>query len=301
MAKSRTDPRIVNALTVDVEEYFHPSEVQLNAKRADWPSFPLRLDGQIESILDLFDNHAVKATFFILGWVAERSPSLVRMIAVRGHEIACHSYAHQLVYLMKRAEFRRDTLRAIAAIEDACSISPEVYRAPSYSIRKDSLWALEILVECGFKADSSIYPITHYRYGIPGFSRHLRMLETPSGPIQEIPIATVRLYNGTIAPVGGGGYLRLLPYCYTAAGIRRINASEQKPACVYFHPWEIDPQQPRLTKSVISYLRTYTGMSGMFGKIDRLLTEFSFGTVSGVYLRDRTMVAPGAQLQTLLS
>jgi polysaccharide deacetylase family protein (PEP-CTERM system associated) len=274
---------MINALTVDVEEYFHPSEVQQHINQTDWATLPSRIEHQIDRILDLFDRRDVTATFFILGWVAERHPALVRKISKRGHDIACHSYAHQLVYGMTPAQFREDTRRAVRVIEDACGVQPLAYRAPSYSITTRCLWALEILVENGFAYDSSIYPIKHDRYGIPGFNRHATVIETPSGPIQEIPIGTVKLGGDTAAPIGGGGYLRMLPYRYTAAGIRRVNTEERMPVCVYFHPWEIDPSQPSLASGVVSWLRTYTGIRGMYSKIDRLLCEFSFGPVSDVY------------------
>jgi len=279
---------MVNALTVDVEEYFHPSEVQRHVSRSDWPSLQSRVEQQIDRILDLFDEHTVTATFFVLGWVAERHPALVRRIAARGHEIGCHSYSHQLVYGMTPAEFQEDTRQAIAAIEHACCLRPVSYRAPSYSITSKCLWALDILVENGFVYDSSIYPIKHDRYGIPGFSRHSTVLQTSNGPIQEIPIGTVKLGGDTVAPIGGGGYLRMLPYRYTAAGIRRVNEEENQPVCVYFHPWEIDPCQPALASGVVSWLRTYTGIRGMYAKIDRLLYDFSFGSISDVYQTSRT-------------
>jgi polysaccharide deacetylase family protein (PEP-CTERM system associated) len=274
---------MLNALTVDVEEYFHPAEVQMYADPSCWSSLPARVAGQTEQILDLLDRHGVRATFFILGWVAEHRPSVVRRIASRGHEIACHSFSHQLVYSMTPAAFRADTQRAVTAIEDACGVTPRAYRAPSYSITQESLWALEVLVECGFTCDSSIYPIRHDRYGIPGFSRHALLVDTPSGSIQEIPAATVLLGGGTVAPVGGGGYLRLLPYRYTAAGIRRVNREESKPVCIYFHPWEIDPGQPRMAKGAVSRLRTYMGLRSMHRKLDRLLSEFSFSTLSAAF------------------
>jgi polysaccharide deacetylase family protein (PEP-CTERM system associated) len=274
---------MINALTVDVEEYFHPSEVQRHVSRSDWPFLQSRVEVQVDRILNLFDNHRVSATFFVLGWVAERQPALVRRIAARGHDIGCHSYAHELVYGMTAVEFQEDTRRAVAAIEDACGIRPVAYRAPSYSITSKCLWALDILVENGFVYDSSIYPIKHDRYGIPGFNRHATVLQTPSGPIQEIPIGTVKLGGDTVAPIGGGGYLRMLPYRYTAAGIRRVNEEENQPVCVYFHPWEIDPSQPALASGVVSWLRTYTGIRGMYSKIDKLLYDFAFGSLPDVY------------------
>jgi polysaccharide deacetylase family protein (PEP-CTERM system associated) len=274
---------MVNALTIDVEEYFHPSEVQLSVTEDQWESLPSRVEEQTRRVLELLDRHQVQATFFVLGWVAERHPGLVRLILDGGHEVGCHSYAHRLVYDLSPAAFREDTRRALTAIEDAGGVTPRAYRAPSYSITARSLWALEILVESGFRHDSSIYPVSHDRYGIPGFDRHATMLQTPSGPIYEVPIATVQLPMGGVAPVGGGGYLRLLPYRYTSAGIRRINRTDIQPAVIYFHPWEIDASQPRLASGFISRLRTYGGLRGMESKLDRLCSEFRFATLADVY------------------
>lgn len=272
-----------NALTVDVEEYFHPAEVQKAVDPELWKQMPSRIESQVAEVLELLAERQVKATFFILGWVAENHPRAIREIATAGHEIACHSYAHRLVYAMQPKEFRQDTQRAIAAIQDACGTTPQAYRAPSYSITRQSLWALEVLIECGFTRDSSIYPIAHDRYGIPGSERHAHVLQTPSGPIQEISPGTVRLFGGSVAPVGGGGYLRLLPYRYTAAGIRRVNREERQPACLYFHPWEIDPDQPRLPVGRLAAFRTYRGLPTMRQKLRRLLSEFQFGPMQEVY------------------
>lgn len=274
---------VINALTIDVEEYFHPSEVQLTVDASRWDSLPSRAEYQTGRVLDLLDRHGVSATFFVLGWLAERKPQLVREIAGRGHEIGCHSYAHQLVYELTPEQFMVDTRRAIAAIQSACGRRPVAYRAPSYSITRDCLWALDALVQMGFRFDSSIYPIHHDRYGIPGFDRFAAVANTASGSITEIPIGTVKLGRNTIAPIGGGGYLRLLPYRYTAAGIRRVNTTESSPVCVYFHPWEIDPEQPRLASGLISRLRTYSGLKSMELKLDRLLRMFEFSTISAVY------------------
>jgi polysaccharide deacetylase family protein (PEP-CTERM system associated) len=274
---------ILNALTVDVEEYFHATEVQNATKAQSWDSFPSRVELQVERTLELLESKRARATFLILGWVAQRYPQVVRRIVDSGHEIGCHSHLHRLVYDLTPAEFREDTLRAVRAIEDACGITPRIYRAPSYSITRRSLWALEILVECGFTQDSSIYPISHDRYGIPGSRRQPHWLNTPSGPIFEVPIATVALANGHVLPVGGGGYLRLLPYRYCAAGIRRLNENDRSPACIYFHPWEIDPQQPHLSLGLVARIRTYAGLAGMKAKLARLLDEFHFARMSDIY------------------
>jgi polysaccharide deacetylase family protein (PEP-CTERM system associated) len=288
---------MLNAVTVDVEEYFHPTEVQSEVDQSRWANLPSRIEPQLKLILALLATRRTKATFFVLGWVAERHPRAIQEIVAAGHEIGCHSYAHQLVYSLTPREFRKDTRRAVAAIEDACGVTPRVYRAPSYSIIRKSMWALEILVEEGFAADSSIYPITHDRYGIPGSPRHPHVIETQAGPIREFPIATVKLSKDRVAPIGGGGYLRLLPYRYTSAGIRRLNRDENQPACIYFHPWEIDPDQPRLATGLIARLRTYTGVRGMTRKLDRLLGEFEFSTLSqacGEIARSAAVIARSA-------
>jgi polysaccharide deacetylase family protein (PEP-CTERM system associated) len=274
---------MLNALSIDVEEYFHPEEIQASVGSDQWATLPSRVEDQVSRVLDLLAARNVKATFFILGWVAKHNPRCARAIVAAGHEVSCHSYAHQLVYRLTPGEFRKDTQLAVKVIEDACGVRPMIYRAPSYSITKESLWALETLVECGFTHDSSIYPISHDRYGIPGFERRAHIIQTPSGPIHEIPAASVKISGNRILPIGGGGYLRLLPYRYTSAGIRRLNRHEQEPACIYFHPWEIDPEQPRLASGAIASLRTYTGLRGMTRKIDRLITDFQFSTMGAVY------------------
>ena len=272
-----------NIISVDVEDYFHPSEVRGALSPADWVNTPSRVAEAVRRVLELLARHEISGTFFVLGWVAHHHPRLIREIAAHGHEIGCHSYDHRLVYELDAAEFREDTKRAQAAIADACGIMPRLYRAPSYSITRQSMWALEVLAECGFTHDSSIYPIPHDRYGVPGFRRHGQKLTTPSGPIFEVPIATVRLSRSRVAPVGGGAYLRLLPYRYLAAGIKRINETEAQPACIYFHPWEIDPDQPRLASGWVSRVRTYAGIGGMFAKLDRLFSDFRFTTCTAVY------------------
>lgn len=274
---------MINAFTVDVEDYFHPSEVGANITPDRWSSLPSRVEIGTSFLLDLLASHKVRGTFFVLGWVAAHKPALVRRIAEAGHEVACHSYEHRLVYELSPAEFKADTMAAVRAIKDACGVTPRAYRAPSFSITQKSLWALDILAECGFTHDSSICPIVHDRYGIPGSPRHAYLIETASGPLVEVPVATVRLSSTRIAPVGGGGYLRLFPYRYTAAGLRRVNNQEAKPACVYVHPWEVDPSQPRLAHGRIARLRTYMGLRTVGNKLDRLLQEFKFSPLRDVH------------------
>ena len=285
---------VLNVISVDLEDYFHPTEVQMCLGKRNSDSLTSRVELSTARVLELFESRGVTATFFVLGSVARRCPGLIRRVASAGHEIACHSYAHRLVYEMTPDEFKRDTQAAKAAIEDACGISPVAYRAPSYSITEKSFWALEVLVECGFTHDSSICPIHHDRYGIPGFGRHAQMIETRQGPILEVPVATVQLSKVRVAPVGGGAYLRLMPYRYTAAGIRRINNIEKQPACIYFHPWEVDPGQPRLASGFIARVRTYTGLSKMAEKVERLLSDFRFSTVCDVYPQMSTASAMAA-------
>ena len=273
---------MTNAFTIDVEDYFHPSEVSKSVPMTRWPTLDPRVEVGTDILLKELESAGARATFFILGWVAARHSHLIRRIAEAGHEIGCHSHLHGLVYDMSTSAFRNDLMQARGAIEDACGVAPRAYRAPSYSIVKKSLWALEILVECGFTHDSSIFPIVHDRYGIPGAERFVHTIVTPSGPIIEAPVATVKLRSGRIAPVGGGAYLRLFPYTYTAAGIRRLNHVEHQPACIYVHPWELDPDQPRLASGIVSRLRTYSGLRTVREKIRRLLAEFSFAPLTAL-------------------
>jgi polysaccharide deacetylase family protein (PEP-CTERM system associated) len=284
--RRRSQPPVIspmfNVFTVDVEDYFHPTEVA-HADPTQWPTFPSRIHIGVDFLLEALAEHDSRGTFFILGWVADHHPEIVRKVAAAGHEIGCHSYQHRLVYDLTPAQFKEDTRRAVRVIEDACGISPRVYRAPSYSIVDKSFWALDVLVECGFTHDSSIYPIIHDRYGVPGFSRHAKVVTTQSGPIVEVPIAAAPLSGVRVAPVGGGAYLRLFPYRYTAAGIRRINQVDGQPACIYVHPWEMDPHQPRLAKGFVSRLRTYSGLAAMSGKVLKLLSEFHFSTLSEIH------------------
>jgi polysaccharide deacetylase family protein (PEP-CTERM system associated) len=272
-----------NAISVDVEDYFHPTEIQRYVPRSRWEQLPPRVEMATQRVLDLFASHGVRGTFFVLGWVARRHPALVRLIAENGHELGCHGFDHRLAYHLTPAEFQQDVEHAQDAIAQASGIRPRLYRAPSYSITSQSMWALELLVSLGFTHDSSIYPVNHDRYGAPGFPRHAGLVQTPSGPILEVPAATVRLPGGGVAPIGGGAYLRIFPYRYIAAGVRRVNREERQPVCIYFHPWEMDPGQPRLARSLLSRLRTYAGLSRMAAKTERLLKEFSFRPLTEVF------------------
>jgi polysaccharide deacetylase family protein (PEP-CTERM system associated) len=271
---------IVNAMTIDVEDYFQVSAFEDRVCRTKWDTFESRVCRNTERLLEIFGAAGVQATFFVLGWVAERFPDLVRQIRLGGHEIASHGYAHRLVYSTTPDEFRDDLRRAKAALESAAGVPILGYRAPSFSITRDSLWALDVLIEEGYVYDASIYPVRHDRYGIPDWKRHVHRVERPGGSIWELPGSTAR-WAGMNFPMGGGGYFRLLPYGWTRRGIEKVN-DEQRPAIFYLHPWEIDPEQPRIATSGLTQVRHYGNLGKTETRLRRMLKEFSFGRVSDV-------------------
>jgi polysaccharide deacetylase family protein (PEP-CTERM system associated) len=262
-------------MTVDVEDYFHVEAFSNVVVRADWDTYACRVEANTRRLLDLLDEYRAEATFFILGWVADRYPSLVREIVARGHEPACHSYWHRLIYRLDQCEFAEDTRRAKEVVEQAAGVPVFGYRAPSYSVTRQSLWALDTLAELGFTYDSSIFPINHDVYGIPDAPRHPFRIDTNSGPLMEFPITTFRLLGRGNLPVGGGGYLRILPFWYTRLGCRRA-ALEKLPLIVYIHPWEIDPSQPRLKGRLRSKLRHYTNLAKTENRLRSLLGSQTF-------------------------
>ncbi len=253
-------------LSVDVEDYFHVEAFSGVINRADWDRFPRRVEANTCRMLDLLDEAGVKATFFILGWVAERHGSLVREIARRGHELACHSYWHRPIYSLTRQEFQEDTALAKQIIEQAAGLAVFGYRAPSFSVTLRSLWALETLAELGFRYDSSVFPIRHDLYGIPGAPR----VPFRAGGLVEFPMTTFHWLGGLNFPVGGGGYLRMLPFWYTRAGVRRA-WGEGLPLVTYVHPWELDPDQPRVPAPLKSRLRHYSNLGGAADRLRKLL------------------------------
>jgi polysaccharide deacetylase family protein (PEP-CTERM system associated) len=275
------DGRIVNAMTIDVEDYFHVSVFDGVIPRSDWDRLESRVCANTARLLDIFAEHRVRGTFFVLGWVAERFPDLVRRIAGAGHEIASHGYGHRLVYDQTTSAFCEDVTRAKALLEDACGARVHGYRAPSYSIVPRSLWALDILIEAGYTYDSSIFPIRHDRYGIPVSARHAYLVERPAGRLVEAPASTTTL-GGMNLPVAGGGYFRLLPYEWTRWGISRLNQAEARPGIFYLHPWEIDPEQPRLSCGLLSRVRHYRNLDQTEARLRRLLTDFSWGPMRAV-------------------
>jgi polysaccharide deacetylase family protein (PEP-CTERM system associated) len=272
---------VVNAMTIDVEDYFQVSAFDDVVKREEWEARPSRVVCNTMRLLQLFDEYSVKSTFFVLGWVADRFPGLVRDIAAAGHELASHGYGHRIVYSQTPDEFREDVRRAKGTIENVSGQEVGGYRAPSFSITKDSLWALDVLVEEGYRYDASIFPIRHDRYGIPDAPRHRHVLTRPGGTLTEAPGSTVRVLGSNL-PVAGGGYFRILPYWWTRWGIARLNRLEAQPAIFYLHPWEIDPDQPRLSASRLSRFRHYRNLDKAEPRLKRLLTDFRFGMLKDV-------------------
>ncbi len=272
-------PPIVNALTIDVEEYFHANALDGAVSPADWNSLPQRVEHNTLRLLDVLDEHGARATFFMLGWVAERWPQLVTEVARRGHELASHGYAHRLVYRQDPQQFRADVVRGKAILEDRLGAPVFGFRAASYSLVARTLWALDVLIEEGFRYDSSIFPIRHDIYGIPDFTRFAVKLQRPAGEIVEIPASTLR-FLGRNWPVGGGGYFRLFPYALTRSALRYLNRHDRAPAIVYLHPWELDPEQPRLAAGVRSRFRQYTNLHRTEARLRRLLRDFRFAPIA---------------------
>lgn len=267
---------LTHVLTVDVEDYFQVEAFANSVNRDSWDTWPSRVVPNTQRILDLFDRFNAKATFFFMGWVADRFPGLVREVHSRGHELACHSYWHRTVYSLTPDEFREDTRRAKDAIEQASGARVLGYRAPTWSITRTCLWALEILLEEGFQYDSSIYPIWHDLYGVPGAERFPYVHTFADGRrLREFPPATIRIAGATF-PAAGGGYLRIFPLLYTHWAFRHIAGKHGQPVVVYFHPWEFDPEQPRIPEKLKSRFRHYTNLAKMQGRVEALLQKYRF-------------------------
>jgi polysaccharide deacetylase family protein (PEP-CTERM system associated) len=270
----RERPRHI--LSVDVEDYFMVEAFAPSVQRDMWHAWPSRVEANTRRVLDLFEEHDVRATFFFVGWVAKRFPALVRDVQKRGHELACHSYWHRTIYSLTPDEFREDTQTAVRAIEDAAGVKVYGYRAPSWSITAKSLWALDILAEEGFTYDSSIYPIHHDLYGLPGAQRFPYIHTCANGSsLREYPPATARFFGQNL-PGAGGGYLRIFPLTYTRWFFRLFELSYEERVIVYLHPWELDPGQPRIRERLRSRIRHYTNLSGMKSRLEFLLRNYSF-------------------------
>jgi polysaccharide deacetylase family protein (PEP-CTERM system associated) len=279
-----------NALSIDVEDYYQVSAFESVVAFSDWEHYESRVERNTYRLMDLLDTHATAATFFVLSWIAARHPTLIRDMAARGHEVASHGYAHRRVYTQTPAQFREETRRSKRLLEDLTGRAVLGYRAASYSITTQSLWALDILREEGFAYDSSIFPIRHDRYGIPAAQRFCHRLGDAAGrSLVEFPPSTV-VVGGVNLPIAGGGYFRLLPYLVTRWGVRRLNRKEQQPAMIYLHPWEVDPDQPRLPSNLLTRWRHYMNLHRVEGRLHRLLQDFSCGTVRQV-LQERGLLA----------
>jgi len=276
-----------NLLTVDLEEWFVVEALSGRYTKSEWASLPSTVIRNSRRLLSLFDTHNAKATWFVLGWVSEKYPHLIAEIASRGHEIACHSYAHRRVDSLTRAEFQSDTERAIEMIEKATGDRPFGYRAPSWSMNDTVPWAFEILAKLGFTYDSSIFPIKHDLYGMPDGPRHLfRMSFSDGNFLFELPASTYRIFGRNL-PIVGGGYLRHAPYWYSRLMVQRLNKMGQ-PAVVYVHPWELDTDPPRISglTSTQQY-RMYGSTKVLLRKLEKLLSEFRFITATK-YIQETT-------------
>ncbi len=275
-------PAICNAMTIDVEDYFHVAALAGAIRPAEWDSQEYRAEASTRRLLNLLGKRDIRATFFVLGWVARRSPELVREIHRAGHEVACHGMSHKLVYTQSPDEFHRETCDSKALLEDLIGEPVLGYRAATYSITSESMWALDIILEAGFSYDSSIFPIRHDLYGIPDSPQVPNSFETPKGArIVEFPISTVPMC-GVRLPIAGGGYFRIFPYWLTRAGLRKLNQEMGRPFVFYLHPWEVDPGQPVIKAGWRSRLRHYTNLDRTEERLTQLIGEFEFAPMRDV-------------------
>ena len=271
---------IVNALTVDVEDYFQVSAMAPHIARNTWDSQPCRVERNVQRLLALFSQHQARATFFTLGWIAERYPQLVREIVAGGHELASHGYGHLRASEQSRDDFTQDVKRAKALLEDIGGKAVRGYRAPSFSIGHTNPWAFDVLLEAGYQYSSSVYPVQHDHYGMPDAPR-FPYAARPG--LIEIPITTTRVMGRNL-PAGGGGYFRLAPYKLSRWALRRVNTIDQRPAIFYMHPWEIDPDQPRVAGTDMkTRFRHYVNLSKTESRLGRLLHDFEWGRVDEVF------------------
>ncbi len=287
-ARVRLDPengQPINAMTVDVEDYFQVEAFAGRIDRSEWDHQSLRVDRSTERVLDLFGRHNVKATFFTLGWVAERFPSLIQRIVGEGHELAAHGYEHRRIFEQSPELFRDDVRRTKRVLEDLSGSKVNGYRAATFSMSRECLWAYDILSEEGYSYSTSIYPIRHDLYGMPDAPR-FSFWPGKQGGIEEYPMTTVEI-GKSVFPGGGGGYFRLLPYALSRAAISRTNRREKRPFMFYFHPWEVDPGQPKIPDlSWKSRFRHYTGLKHMERKLERVISEFNWDRVDRTFSSD---------------
>jgi len=274
-----------NALTIDVEDYFQVSALAPYIPRSEWDSRECRVERNVDRILAMLDDHDTQATFFTLGWIAERYPQLIRRIEAQGHEIASHGYGHQRASDLSEAAFRADIETAKKILEDLCGKAVNGYRAPSFSIGAANLWAFEVLARAGYRYSSSIYPIRHDHYGMPDSPRFAHHVHDT---LLELPITTLRLFNRNL-PSSGGGYFRLLPYAVSRWMLQRVNSHEQESAIFYFHPWEIDVDQPRIAGiNRRTRFRHYVNIDRMEQRLACLLRDFRWGRMDHIFLNRAT-------------
>ncbi|NCP40541.1 MAG: DUF3473 domain-containing protein [Rhodoferax sp.] len=284
-------PRVTNAMTIDVEDYFQVSAFAPYIARSEWDTRECRVERNIDRILELLARHRTRATFFTLGWIAERYPDMVKQIVAQGHELASHGYGHQRASDQTPDVFFADISRAKKLLEDLSGQSVQGYRAPSFSIGHANLWAYDSLQRAGYSYSSSIYPIAHDHYGMPDAPRFAHMVRPG---LLEIPITTVRLFERNF-PSSGGGYFRLLPYPVSRWLIHRVNTRDQQSGIFYFHPWEIDPEQPRIAGiNSKTRFRHYVNIHQMYRRLDRLLADFSWGRVDDLFLAATPPLAEAA-------
>jgi polysaccharide deacetylase family protein (PEP-CTERM system associated) len=279
--RDAADGAIINALTIDVEDYFQVSAFAAHIRRADWDGMPCRVEANIDRILLLLSDANTHATFFTLGWIAERYPEMIRRIVDAGHELASHGYEHRRATDQGYGEFLADIRLAKAVLEDVAACDVKGYRAPSFSIGPANQWAFECIADAGYRYSSSIYPIRHDHYGVPGAHRFAHEVRTG---LLEVPIATVRLFSATL-PAGGGGYFRLLPYGISRWSLRRINGEERQPVMFYFHPWELDPEQPRVKgPGARARFRHYLNLGRTQARLRQLVADFRWDRADRVFL-----------------
>jgi len=269
-------------LTIDVEDYFQVSAFAPHIARDSWDHMPCRVERNVDAILEILDEHRAQATFFTLGWMAERYRDMVRSIVAQGHELASHGYAHQRATDQSPQEFYQDITRAKSLLEDVGGVAVQGYRAPSFSIGRTNLWAQSTLKKAGYRYSSSVYPIRHDHYGMPDAPRFAFYPEGADG-LLELPVTTVSLFNRNL-PAGGGGYFRLLPYSVSRWCLRRVNTVDRQPCIFYFHPWEIDPGQPRQKNiSVKTRFRHYVNLSSMERRIRALCKDFHWDRIDRLF------------------
>jgi len=271
---------MLNALTIDLEDYYHATAFEQIIDKRNWENMESRIQQNLEKVLSILDEYQVKATFFALGWIAEHHPILIRTIVNEGHEVASHGYNHTMINYQSKESFKEDIVKTKKILEDITGIKIKGYRAPTFSINNSSLWALNIIFEHGHIYDSSIFPIRHDRYGIPHAKRFPHTIQlNGNGNIREFPPSTIRILDWNF-PIAGGGYLRLFPIKFIEWGIKRLNQVENQPAVLYLHPWEFDPAQPRIPVSWLYKFRHYVNLDTTEIKLRHLIKNFRFITLN---------------------